>query len=111
MMIDTTTQKLHIVAYYDTGEGEDEVGCECKLSPAVLLFAKEMQVQIDKNKKKGDAYKDSSYSGLFAALKNKVMELEIALIDSLHESTVKETADIANFCMFIALNATRIHNE
>lgn len=81
---DTTEPILHIVAYENNS---DKIGFQCELSPAVLLFAQEMQVKLD-----------------------LVDELQAALIDSHHENTVQEAADIANFAMFIALNSTRVHN-
>lgn len=84
---------------------------EFYLSPAVLWFAREMEKKITKHKERGDSFKEASQNDLYWMMRDELKELVNEIDADEHEKVIQEAADVANYAMFIAINAEEKRGE
>ena len=80
-----------------------------KLRPEVRWFAEQMELKLRENDWKG-GWQAEQYIALFRRLEGETKELNELMVtnwDGQQDLVVQESADIANFAMMIADNASK----
>lgn len=75
------------------------------LSPEVQAFAAEMQKKLNKNQNsKGFSWQDMTIVEIINRIDEEVDEVRKACRESKFQKLTPECADVANFCLFMAVN-------